>query len=144
MTFLPDVNLLLALAWANHTHHETAHYWFNANANAGWATCILTQSGFLRLSLNPKIVGVKTDGKSVCALLGKLVSHPSHTYVTHAPDLAGPEFHRLFSKISGHRQVTDAALLLFARAHQLKLVTFDRAIASLLPDDQSVVILPSA
>jgi predicted nucleic acid-binding protein len=25
---LPDANVLLALAWPNHQHHERAHGWF--------------------------------------------------------------------------------------------------------------------
>ena len=28
MTFLLDVNLLMALLWENHEHHQTARTWF--------------------------------------------------------------------------------------------------------------------
>jgi putative transposase len=33
--------------------HSAAHRWFAHDAAAGWATCLFTQTGFLRLSLNP-------------------------------------------------------------------------------------------
>jgi uncharacterized protein len=58
---LLDVNVLLSLAWSNHLHHQAAHDWFARNASADWATCLFTQVGFLRLSLNPTIVGTKID-----------------------------------------------------------------------------------
>jgi uncharacterized protein len=47
---LPDINVLLALAWSNHAHHDAAHRWFARDATAGWATCVLTQTGFLPYS----------------------------------------------------------------------------------------------
>ena len=40
MISLPDVNVLLALAWSNHPHHEAFHEWFGQEAANGWATCI--------------------------------------------------------------------------------------------------------
>ena len=61
MIALPDINVLLALAWSNHAHHDAAHRWFARDATAGWATCLLTQTGFLRLSLNPQVIGVAID-----------------------------------------------------------------------------------
>ena len=52
MITLPDVNVLIALAWPNHVHHDPARSWFAANLNTGWATCPLTEAGFVRLSCN--------------------------------------------------------------------------------------------
>ena len=74
----PDVNLLIALAWNNHPHHTAAHDWFSRAAGDGWATCLLTQSGFLRLSMNPLIVGVTLDCNAALNLLHGLVSHADH------------------------------------------------------------------
>ena len=47
MIHLPDVNVLLALAWSNHPHHEAAHRWFVSESLEGWATCLLTQGGLI-------------------------------------------------------------------------------------------------
>jgi hypothetical protein len=78
---LPDINVLLALAWSNHPHHDAAHHWFVRAAAAGWATCLFTQTGFLRLSLNPQVVGIAIDYQAAIHLLHGLVAHPAHHYV---------------------------------------------------------------
>jgi predicted nucleic acid-binding protein len=41
----------------------------------------------------------------------------------------------------GHRQVADATLLHIAKAHGLKLVTFDRPAASIALSDEDVEVL---
>lgn len=92
MIALPDVNVLLALVWSHHPHHEAAHRWFAQAAAEGWATCLLTQTGLLRLSLNPQIVGVAIDGQAAMQLLQQLVAHPQHHYVDQAPALTATDF----------------------------------------------------
>jgi uncharacterized protein len=70
---LPDINELLALAWGNHAHHDAAHRWFARDATVGWATCLLTQTGFLRFSLNRQVVGVSIDCQAAVHLLPSLI-----------------------------------------------------------------------
>lgn len=42
---LLDLNVLLALAWPTHEHHEPAHAWFARHKQRGlWATCSSTRS----------------------------------------------------------------------------------------------------
>jgi uncharacterized protein len=53
---LLDVNALVALAWDSHVHHATMRTWFAANSASGWATCPITESGFVRVSSNPKVL----------------------------------------------------------------------------------------
>jgi len=55
---LLDVNVLLALAWPTHVHHAAAHRWFAENHAMGWATCPLTQLGFVRLGIQPAVVKI--------------------------------------------------------------------------------------
>jgi len=138
---LPDVNVLLALVWSNHPHHDTAHEWFGREAASGWATCLLTQSAFLRLSLNPRIVGVAVDSSTAIRLLSGVVSHPHHKFVDVAPALTGTPFDELVSRIVGYRQVSDATLLHLARAHGLKLVTLDQAVAAICPWNENLLLL---
>ena len=133
MISLPDVNVLLSLAWSNHPHHQAAHTWFAREAPSGWATCLLTQLGFLRLSLNPQIVGIALDGPAAMALLSGLTAHPNHQFVDLAPTITSAPFDELLPKIVGHQQITDAALLHLARYHATKLVTFDRGTIALCP-----------
>ena len=50
---LLDLNILTALLWPAHEHHNAAHRWFAGGADASWATCALTQLGFVRIVSNP-------------------------------------------------------------------------------------------
>lgn len=143
MTSLPDVNVLLSLVWANHPHHTAAQAWFTQSATAGWATCLLTQIGFLRLSLNSSIVGVALDCPSVVSMLASLMAHPNYQFLDVAPTLTGEPFDDFIPRITGHQQVTDAALLHLARFHGMKLVTLDRGAVELCPWSRNVeVIIP--
>ena len=49
MTYLLDVNLLLALSDPMHIHHESAHRWFSEKGQQSWATCPLTENALLRI-----------------------------------------------------------------------------------------------
>jgi uncharacterized protein len=51
-TYLLDVNVLLALSDPVHVHYERAGRWFEA-ASRPWATCPITENGFVRISSNP-------------------------------------------------------------------------------------------
>jgi toxin-antitoxin system PIN domain toxin len=138
---LPDVNVLLALVWSNHPHHEAAHDWFGREATDGWATSILTQSAFMRLCLNPTIVGGTIDSRAAYQLLVDLTAHPNHRFVGATPSLCENDFNELIPSITGYRQVTDATLLYVARAAGAKLVTFDKSIASLCPWSEELLVL---
>ena len=50
---LLDVNVLVALFDPDHVHHDLAHDWFAGQAAAGWATCPVTENGYLRVLANP-------------------------------------------------------------------------------------------
>ena len=50
---LLDVNVLVALLDASHLHHRSATDWLAAHAEAGWASCPLTQNGCLRILSMP-------------------------------------------------------------------------------------------
>jgi hypothetical protein len=138
---LPDVNVLLALVWSNHPHHDSAHAWFAREAASGWATCLLTQTALLRLSLNDKVVGVAIDCRTAVQLLEGIIAHPNHHFIEAAPALSGTTFDELVPRIAGYRQVSDASLLYIARMHGLKLVTLDQAIMSICPWSESLLLL---
>jgi uncharacterized protein len=140
---LPDVNVLLALSWAQHVHHDAAHDWFQSAATGGWATCLLTQSAFVRLSMNPKVVHAALDCATARDLLAKLIAHPQHRYVAVGPSLEDERFKPIASRVTGYRQMPDATLLFVARCHSLQLVTFDRSAAAISPWPEYIHVLPS-
>jgi toxin-antitoxin system PIN domain toxin len=133
MIGLLDVNVLIALAWPNHLHHATALEWFDENREFGWATCPLTQSGFVRVSSNQKVLPDARSPKEAFKLLSRLTALEHHVFWHDDTSLANSTLiapHRL----QGYRQVTDAHLLAIALRHGGRLVTMDRAIRGLAPD----------
>ena len=134
---LLDVNVLLALAWPTHVHHMAAHRWFEENAEAGWATCPLTQLSFARLAMQPAVVKVPVLFDDVMKALSQMTAHGAHTFWPIEGGL-GDIRDAIRARVVGHQQVTDAVLLDLAIRHQGRLATFDRRIAGLLPPDGSM------
>lgn len=125
-----DVNLLVALAWPNHIHHSQARAWFSANSSAAWATCSITQSGFIRVSSNRRVnVDARTPGEAA-ALLSAMTTIGAHTFLVDAVSLAD-HANELGEAVHGSASVTDAHLVLLARAHGGNVVSFDRGLGEL-------------
>lgn len=130
MRALLDVNVLVALAWPNHVHHGPALAWFERRGSAGWATCPLTQSGFVRVSSNPRVVpGARTPEEAIL-LLRRIVALPHHEFWADDVAMTDPQMVDA-QRLRVHQQVRDAHLLALARRHGGRLATFDRAIAGL-------------
>jgi len=129
---LLDVNALVALAWDSHIHHEQIRDWFAGNSGAGWATCPLTETGFVRVSANPKVlpsaIGVE-DARGVLAALRALAGHRFLIDDVSITDGDVPV-------LTGHRQVSDAHLLTLARRHEVRVVTFDAGVLALAGRDR--------
>lgn len=128
--FLLDVNVLIALAWPQHVHHQRAHAWFTSHGRQAWSTCPLTQLAFVRISSNPAIVTDAVSARAACAALRKMTGLRGHQFW---PDvLAVDQLDEINSiALVGHRQVTDAYLVGLARHHRAKVATFDRAMTAL-------------
>lgn len=129
------MNVLVALAWPNHVHHDTAHRWFAAHQRTRqpWATCPITQSGFVRVSSNSRIVPEARSPLEALQLLERIVALPGHEFWTDDVSIVSSR-HVARQKLMGHRQVTDAHLLALAIARRGVLVTFDGGVAEIVPD----------
>src|ERR1700676_3755787 len=57
-TYLPDVNVWLALVSRRQIHHEIAEGWFETAADDQVAFCRITQMGMLRLLTNRHAMGI--------------------------------------------------------------------------------------
>lgn len=122
---LLDVNALVALAWDSHVHHAAMREWFAANRRSGWATCPLTESGFVRISSNPRVLPSPIGVADARRVLVALRTVEGHRFLVDDVSLSDPDV----PPIAGHRQVTDVHLLTLARRHGVPLVTFDAGIA---------------
>ena len=126
--FLLDVNVLIAMAWPTHVAHATVHRWLAKNANNGWATCPLTECGFVRITSNASFSTNALSPKDALVLLQASLSHPAHMFL---PDDLGAHAALQSLSLTGHRQITDAYLLMLARHHKAKLATLDSGLRSL-------------
>lgn len=135
---LLDVNALVALAWDSHIHHARIREWFVGNSGTGWATCPVTESGFVRVSSNPKVLPSAIGVEGARGVLASLRALAGHRFLVDDVSITDPDVPAL----SGHRQVSDAHLLTLARRHGVRLVTFDSGVLAL--DDGAAVELLSA
>lgn len=129
-TALLDLNILIALLWPAHEHHAPAHRWFAGRSNARWATCPLTQLGFVRLMSNPAFSRDALSARDALSLLAVNIAHARHEFWADelpVTDAVGP----LASRLTGHRQVTDAYLAGLAHRRKGSLATFDRGLRTL-------------
>lgn len=130
MIELADVNVLVSLAWPNHVHHGPSRAWFAEFGHAGWATSPITESGFIRVSSNRRVL---PDARSVSEAVGVLralraIGH--HRFWS--DDVSPVDSHEVeFESLSGYRQVTDAMLVSLAGRRRGRFVTFDSAAAAL-------------
>ncbi len=124
---LLDVNVLVALFDPDHVHHEVAHDWFADHREQGWATCPLTENGFVRVVSNPAygLGGLRPDG--ALTLLKTFLGAGHHAFWRDAISLTDDRLFDL-TRAAGYRQLTDIYLLGVATARGGCLVTFDRSI----------------
>jgi uncharacterized protein len=139
---LLDVNVLIALFDSGHVHHEIAHDWFADHHAFGWATCPLTENGFLRYLTHLRRP-VEEDRATVFASLRALCSSGPHEFW---PDAVSLRDESLFdaSAIVSSRQLTDVYLLGLATRMGGTLATFDagiplRAVKGATPENLTVI-----
>jgi toxin-antitoxin system PIN domain toxin len=134
---LLDINILTALLWPTHEHHEAAHRWFGSRGDAAWATCSLTQLGFVRIVANPAFSPDALSPLEALALLGENLVHPVHEFW--ADRLQVPAAVKgIEPRLQGHKQLTDAYLLALAHRRKGVLATFDRGLRILAGDEFGV------
>ena len=122
---LLDVNFLVALFDAEHVHHDIAHDWFADHRALGWATCPITENGFVRVLANPSYGPQFAQASELVNRLRRLCASGHHEFWDDAISLRDE---RLFNVTQGHRQLTDIYLLGLAATRGGRLVTFDRKI----------------
>ncbi len=130
---LLDVNALLALLWENHKFHARMAHWFARNQNRGWATCPITQQGFVRIVSNVAYMKPAPGVRSALDLLQK-TTEASINHEFWADDLP---LYALSASVrqhlQGHNQITDAYLLALAAHRRGRLVTLDYRMEALAP-----------
>lgn len=126
MRALLDVNVLVALLDADHADHRRARAWLEAEIANGWASCAITQNGFVRVVSQPRY----PSPVPVAAAIERLARATGGEHHAFWPcDVSLLDTRRIDrSRLHGPRQVTDAYLLALAVARGGRFVTFDTAI----------------
>jgi hypothetical protein len=136
---LLDVNVLLALAWPAHVHHGEAHAWFQKHRQSGFATCPLTQLGFVRISSNTKFTKEAVTPNTAFLLLERITALREHVFWPDA--LSCKKAFENAPLFAGHRQLTDLYLIGLARGNGGMFATFDRSVPMSGTFGESVVII---
>ena len=117
MTYLLDVNTLLAWEHGNSPHHAAFHAWARRVGRANLRTCAHTELGFLRVSM--QVFGYNLDQATVA--LTELKKHAGG-FIDTAPSPRLPAWATTAAKTS------DAYLTQIARENKLRLATLDSGI----------------
>jgi toxin-antitoxin system PIN domain toxin len=124
---LLDINVLVALFDADHVHHDLAHDWFTDHHDRGWATCPVTENGFIRVVSNPKYQPDAVRPATAADQLRMFCGSRHHHFWPAQISLKDDTRFSL-AAARGHGQVTDVYLLALAKEMNGTLATFDRAI----------------
>jgi toxin-antitoxin system PIN domain toxin len=128
-TFVPDVNVLIALVDPAHTQHDAAHEWFGRVGHRAWATCPLTENGVLRIVGHARDPNSPGSPAAVVALMTAWRALPGHVFWPDDVSLFDPE--RIdASRLLSAAQVTDSYLLALACAQGGMLASFDRRLVT--------------
>jgi uncharacterized protein len=121
-----DINLLIAMVDEEHVHHERAHAWWAENHEYGWASCPLTQNGFIRVISQPNYTNPITTTFAL-DLLAQQAAETDHVFW---PDEISLLDTQLFDRerILGPRQLTDIYLLAIAVRNGGRFATLDQTI----------------
>ena len=130
MTFLLDVNVLIALVDTDHVHHAPAHDWFAREGQQDWASCPITENGLVRIVGNPKYRNSDRSPGAIVDVLSRMTDLDGHV---RWPDDVSLTDSSLFiaERLRTPAQVTDTYLLGLAVRHGGRLATLDRRLSPL-------------
>jgi toxin-antitoxin system PIN domain toxin len=117
MTYLLDVNVLLAAIWDEHPNHQCAFEWLK---DKNLAVCPISELGFIRISTNAKS-SFNAPMEKTRELLKRFLSERNSARI---PD----DLPALESNPQKSDEVTDSYLAELAARHDMKLATMDDGI----------------
>jgi toxin-antitoxin system PIN domain toxin len=129
LTFLLDVNVLIALIDPTHVHHRPVFDWFQAEGSKSWASCPITENGVLRIVSHPNYPNTPGAPAIVAGVMGRLLALPGHVFWPDDISLLDPA-RADCGRLLAHKQVTDSYLLAMAVARSGRLATLDRRLSA--------------
>ena len=126
MTSLLDVNVLVGMLDANHEHHAAVAGWLGQNEDT-WASCPITQNGYLRIVTQEGYANAISINEAVNKL-GQAVSTASHEFLSDDISLLNEQL-VAHEHIQGPKQLTDIYLLALSVSHGARFVTLDQGVS---------------
>lgn len=123
--YLLDVNVLIALLDRHHVHSVAAHHWFSDVRDGPWATCPITENGFVRVVSHPAYRAQAIGTAVAVETLRVFCARDDHVFW---PDSISIRSLLNDSTIVSSAQITDGYLLGLAAGNGGRLATFDRNI----------------
>lgn len=123
-TFLLDANVLIALVFAEHEHHQVAARWYQSVERV--ALCPMTEGALVRYA-----VSLGDSGETARQAVSRLLAVPSVEFWPDDFSYGSVDMRH----VRGRNQVTDAYLLAMVGRHSgSRLATFDKPLARIDPE----------
>jgi len=131
MTYLLDVNALVAFGFENHDLHTRVTSWIGSLKSPQLATCAITELGFVRVLALASAYGLAIAQSRALLLQLKQTSGLHFTFIADSHDAS-----QLPAWVKTANQTTDGHLARLAGANGAVLATLDRKIpgAFLIPE----------
>lgn len=131
-TFLPDVNIWLALASRRHVHAAACANWLNSIQSNEVVFCRITQMGLLRLLTHQSVMGSDVLSSREAWRVYRTILSDERIQFAPEPFALEQEWRKVTMQDRPAPKIwTDGYLIAFARAAGMQLVTLDRAVLSI-------------
>ncbi len=132
MTYLLDINAVMALMNRDHADHERTHRFF---VRRPFATCPLVLLGVLRLLARPPDAPGKAPLATPAEAWRKLAVLRRQRAKIFVPDGLDPASLQMpFQRVMGHRQWNDFYLVALAQQHRFMVATFGEGLHRSFPE----------
>ena len=129
-TYLPDVNVWLALASRRHIHFLAAKKWLDDVSDGQAAFCRITQMGLLRLLTNRNVMGTDCVSQIDAWKTYRHISSDGRVRFLSEPLGIEANWHELTASRQPATNIwTDAYLQAFGRLCGARVVSFDHGFA---------------
>ena len=132
MTYLLDVNVLVALGFQQHEFHGRVAHWIKKTSPLQFATCAITELGFVRVLVQAPSYDLTVNQARVLLARLKTVGFLHWEFISDDRDIS-----YLPAWVKSGAQVTDGHLAELAKANGAMLATLDRKIPGtfLIPEN---------
>ena len=127
MIKLLDVSVLIALFDRDHIMSDRVAEWFSQNSAAGWATCAITENGFVRI-VSQSSYPQSIQSREALTVLEKARAHSLHEFWDCDLSIADSSFMDPHYVLRSS-QITDIYLLGLSVKHGGCFVTLDQRIS---------------